>query len=141
VFSYVHNVPPFSLMFPTYTSTLFTHETIALKILHCISKSMHDLTCSQEFLEIQSFSTRQKSYWCLSKQTNSRNSSDVLKGNHTPRKLEEQPKHHKMTPKLIYNWMNNEKSFSIFAWKQGLPILNACVWNEKRSSLIILSQG
>jgi hypothetical protein len=43
------------------------------------SKTMHDRTCSQGFLGIQSLVKKQKSYWCLSKQINSRNSSDSLK--------------------------------------------------------------
>ena len=50
-------------------------------------------------------------------------------------------KHHEVTPKLSFIWMNNEKSLCILAWKQGLPILNACIWDEERPSLIILSQG
>jgi len=54
----IHNVPPFSLLFHAYTSTLFTHETIAPRILHFVSKNMHDLTRSQGLLGIQSFSTQ-----------------------------------------------------------------------------------
>jgi hypothetical protein len=34
----------------------------------------------------------------------------------------------KWLQKLSFNWMNNEKPFCILAWKQGLPILNACIW-------------
>ena len=39
----IHNVPPFSLLFHAYTITLFTYETIEPRILHCVSKTMHDL--------------------------------------------------------------------------------------------------
>ena len=56
----IHNVPLFSLLFRAYTSTLFTHETIVPRILHCVSKTMHDLTRSQGLLGIQSFSTKTK---------------------------------------------------------------------------------
>jgi len=42
------------------------------------SKTMHDRICSQGFLGIQSLVQKQKSCWCLSKQTSSENSSDSL---------------------------------------------------------------
>ena len=47
----------------------------------------------------------------------------------------------KWLQKRSFICMNNEKSLCILAWKQGLPILNACIWDEERPSLIILSQG
>jgi hypothetical protein len=53
-----HTVPPFSLLFHAYISTLFTHKTITPRILHCVFKNMHDLTRSQGLLGIQSFSTK-----------------------------------------------------------------------------------
>jgi acyl-CoA thioesterase len=57
--------------------------------------------------------------------------------------------HLKHTKKNTMKWlqkrsficMNNEKSLCILAWKQDLPIVNACIWDEERPSLIILSQG
>ena len=50
-------------------------------------------------------------------------------------------KHNEVTLKLSFGCMNNEKSLYILAWTQGLPILIACIWDEERPSLIILSQG
>jgi hypothetical protein len=51
-------------------SMTFKHETIAPKafgVFPFSSKTMHDLTCSQGFLGIQSLVQKQKSCWCLSK--------------------------------------------------------------------------
>jgi len=57
------------------------------------------------------------------------------------KKTKKTKKHHKVTKKLSFIWMNNEKSLCILACKQGLPILNACIWNEERPSFIIFSRG
>jgi hypothetical protein len=72
-------MPSFLLLFYANNtlSIIFTHETTG--VFPILPKTMHDRTCSQSFLGIQSLVQKQKSCWCLFKQTSSeKNSSDSL---------------------------------------------------------------
>ena len=80
---YFHNVPSFMLFHANNTlSTLCTHKTTTPRILWCFSlfsqKTSMTPCFHKDFWEIKVLIQKQKSNWCLFRQTSSKNSSDIL---------------------------------------------------------------
>jgi len=121
----------------------FKHETIAPRIFWCVSLFFQNYAWSHMFtkifLGIQSLVQKQKSCWCLS-ETNEfwkfrwflREVTIHLENPKKKNKTKQKKNTMKWLQKLSFIWMNNEKSRCILAWKQGLPIQSACVWDEER---------
>ena len=136
--SHANNTLNITFKHETIAPRIFEHNLIFLGVFPLSSKTMHVFT---RIFGKSKFSTKTeimlvfvqtnkfwKFRWFL---------REVTIHQENPKKQ----KHHEVTLKLSFIWMNNEKSLWILAWKQGLPILNACIWDEERPSLIILSQG
>jgi len=119
-------------------STLFTHKTTAPRILWCFPfffsflKNKHNPMFSQGFLGNQSFNTKTKIKLVLVPTNKFRKFKWYP---NTYKKPERQPEHHEITLKLIFDCMNNEKPFCIFACEKAKLVDSNCMHLKWRKAI------